>query len=195
MAMAWRRMEQRRVGAPCLTAALVMAIGMAMVMAMATAAAWAAEEPPAITYKVVHSQSAYPQGGVYPLAIELTVAPGYHINSERPGEPDLYPTSLILSCTKDCALSPAEFPKAHPFKPPWLPKPIQVLDGKVLVRFHVTVDKAAKPGQLFLGGRLNYQACDDSSCLMPDNLEINIPLTVVPAGQAAQKLNPEVFKK
>lgn len=165
-----------------------------LVLALA-GAAWAAEEPPAITYKVLHSQSAYPQGGVYPLAIELSVAPSFHINSDKPSEPDLYPTSLILSCTKECTLSPAVFPKPHPFQPPWLTKPIQVLDGKVVVRFNVTVDKAAKPGQQFLGGRLNYQACDDSSCLMPDNLDISIPLNVVAAGQAVQKLNPEVFKK
>lgn len=185
MVKAWRR-----------TAVRAVALGLTAALAMFMAgAAKAAEEPPVITYKVVHSQSAYPQGGVYPLALELTVGPGFHINSDRPGEPDLYPTSLILSCTKDCSLSPAVFPKAHPFQPPWLAKPIQVLDGKVLVRFNVTVDKAAKPGQQFLGGRLNYQACDDSSCLMPENIDVSITLNVVPAGQAAQKLNPEVFKK
>lgn len=187
MMMVWRPMAVR---------ALVVGWAAALAMVMTgMAAAWAAEEPPVITYKVLHSQSAYPQGGVYPLAIEFTVAPRFHINSDSPGEPDLYPSSLILSCTKDCTLSPAVFPKAHPFQPPWLAKPIQVLDGKVVVRFNVTVAKAAKPGQQFLGARLNYQACDDSSCLMPDNIDISIALNVVPAGKAAQKLNPGVFKK
>jgi hypothetical protein len=166
----------------------------ALALAVACSTAQAAEKTPAIIYKVLHSRSAYPQGGVYPLTLELNVAPGFHINSDRPGEPDLYPTSLILSCARNFILSPAVFPPAHPFQSLWQTNPIQMLDGKVLVRFNVTVGKAAKLGQQRLSGRLNYQACDSSSCLMLDKLDINIALNVVPAGQATQKLNPDVFK-
>ena len=192
-----RHRAQERASKVMRLAGMIVAAALTLTLALGAGAgaAGAAGEAPVITYKVVHSQSAYPQGGVYPLAIELTIRPGYHINSERPAEPDLYPTSLILSCTKECSLSPAVFPPAHAYKPTWQEKPIQVFDGKVLVRFKVTVDKAAKPGQQFFGGRLNYQACDDSSCLMPETLDLSIPLQVVPAGQAVEKLNPAVFKK
>ncbi len=171
------------------------AAGAALVAAMLWAGLALAEEPPVITYKVVHSANAYPQGGVYPLALELTVAPGFHINSDKPDEPDLYPTSLILNGTAACALSPAVFPQGHAYKAPWLAKPVQVFDGKVLVRFDLTVDKKANAGEHLLSGRLNFQACDDSSCLMPENLEISMPLKVAPAGQTVEKLNPAIFKK
>lgn len=170
-------------------------VGMLALLLAGTVTAPAAEEPPVVSARVVHSQSAYPQGGTYELAIELNIREGYHINSDQPSEPDLFPSSLILNCGAACTFSPARWPKAQPYKASWQNKPLMALSGKTLVRLSVTVAKDAAVTQHMLSARLNYQACDDQSCLMPDSLDIAIPIKVAAAGSKVERLHPEIFKK
>ena len=155
----------------------------------------AAEEPPLVGAKVLHSQAAYAQGGVYPLAIALTIRPGWHINSDRPKAKELYPTTMLLQCSADCSFSPAVFPKAASHRPGFSQTALDVFGGTVIIRTTLTVAKNAKLGPQLLGARLSYQGCDDNACAMPDDLEVPIQVKIVPAGQAAEPLNQEVFKK
>lgn len=153
-----------------------------------------AEEPPLVTAKVLHSREAYAAGASYPLAIALTVRPGWHINADRPREKDLYPTAMLLQCSADCGFSPAVFPKPRTYQPGFSKTPMDVFDGTVIIRTTLTVAKNAKPGPQLLGARLMYQGCDDNSCAMPEELEVPIQVKVAPAGQAAAPLNQEIFK-
>jgi DsbC/DsbD-like thiol-disulfide interchange protein len=155
----------------------------------------AAEEAPLVKARVLHSQAAYAQGGSYPLAIELTIRPGWHINAERPREKDLYPTTLLLQCSPDCGFSPAVFPKPRAYKPGFSQASMDVYDGAVIVRTTLTVAKNAQLGPQLLGARLSYQGCDDNACAMPEDLEVPIQVKITPAGQAAEPLNQELFKR
>lgn len=166
-----------------------------MALILSSALAWgAAEEPPTLTAQVVHSHSAYAQGGTYPLIISLTVRPGYHINAQRPAEPDLYPTSLMWPQAADLSFTPAVFPAPHPFKPSFSDKPFDVLDGTVMVRGTFKVAATAAPGPHQLKAQVKFQACDDQSCLMPETLEVPLAITVSPAGKPGQPLNAQLFK-
>lgn len=153
-----------------------------------------ADDPP-VTARVLYSESAHAPGGTYPLAIELTIAQGLHINSDRPSEPDLFPSKLTLTSAPGLSLGGIQWPLAQPYKPAWAAKPILVLEGKVILRATLSVAKDTRPGQHQLAGKLSYQACDDQSCLMPDDLTIPLIINVAPAGSKSQPLNPEVFKK
>jgi DsbC/DsbD-like thiol-disulfide interchange protein len=155
----------------------------------------AAEEPPTVAARVLHSRSAYAPGGPYPLILELTIRPGYHINAQRPAEPDLYPTSLKWQDSPDYVLSPAIFPAPRAYKPSFAAKPMEVHDGRLLVRTTLQVSKGAAPGPRNLAAKLEFQACDDQTCLMPETLEVPVSITVAPAGKPGQPLNQELFKK
>ena len=182
-----RLLQSRRLPAPvCL---------MLICLAWGPGAALAAEEPPTLTARVLHSQGAYAQGGSYPLALELTIRPGYHINTDRPQEPDVYPTKAVMQGAPDLSLSPAVFPAARSYKPAFSPKPMQVFDGVILLRATLSVARQAALGQRALKVTLDFQACDDQSCLMPEQLEVALPVKIVPAGQDGPALNPGVFKK
>lgn len=154
-----------------------------------------ADDSPLVKARVLHSQAAYAQGGSYPLAIELTIRPGWHINADRPREKDLYPTTLLLQCSSDCGFSPAAFPKPRTHKPGFSQTPMDVFDGAVIVRTTLTVAKNAQLGPQLLGARLSFQGCDDNACAMPEDLEVPIQVKIAPAGQAAEPLNQQIFKK
>jgi len=158
-------------------------------------AAPAAAEEPLVSAKVLHSQATYAQGGTYPLAIALTIRPGWSIISDRPKVQGPYPTTLLLQCSTDCSFSPAVFPKTTAQKPGPDQTPVDVFSGTVLVRTTLTVAKNAQLGPQLLGARLSYQGCDDNTCALPDDLEVPIQVKIAPAGQAAAPLNQDVFKK
>ena len=154
--------------------------------------AGAAEEPPLLVVRVLHSQSAYAPGGTYPLALELTIRQGYHINSDRPKEADVYPSRAKLTGAQDVTVGPVVFPQPKSYKPSFSSQPMEVFDGRILLRSTLTVAKGAKPGPRQLNASLDFQGCDDQACLMPETLEVAIPAGVGPGGQA---LNQEVFRK
>lgn len=174
---------------------IIILIAMFSLLTLVAALSATAEEPPLLSAKVLHSQVAYAQGGAYPLAIALTIRPGWHINSDRPKEKDLYPTTMLLQCSRDCSFSPAVFPKATNHKPDFSKTALDVFGGTVIVRTTLTVAKDAQLGPQLLGARLSYQGCDDQACAMPDDLEVPIQVKIVPTGQSTAPLNQEIFKK
>ena len=176
-------------------AKIISLIALFSLLALAASPLAAAEEPALVSARVLHSQAAYAQGGAYPLAIALTIRPGWHINSDRPKEKDLYPTTMLLQCSRDCSFSPAVFPKPASHKPGFSQTALDVFGGTVVVRTTLTVAKDAQLGPQLLGARLSYQGCDDQACALPDDLEVPIQVKIAPAGQASAPLNQDVFKK
>ena len=158
-------------------------------------AAARAQEPPIVSARVVHSRDAYPQGGTYPLALELAIAPKFHINSDRPAEPDLFPSKLSWTLAPGLTLAPAIFPPAQKYQPAFAKQPLLVLSGRVLVKTTLQVAGDVAAGSQRLSAHLTYQACDDQSCLMPAELEIPIMVQVVPAGADSKQINQEIFRK
>ncbi|MFH1034730.1 MAG: protein-disulfide reductase DsbD domain-containing protein [Pseudomonadota bacterium] len=174
---------------------VVPALLLTLLLALTAGPARAAEEPPTLTARVLHSLNAYAPGGPYPLIVELTIRPGYHINDQRPAEPDLFPTTLTWPASPDISFGPAVFPAPRKYKPSFASQPMEVHDGRVLVRATLQVAKTAAPGARELKAKLVFQACDDQSCLMPETLEVPLTVTVAPAGKPGQALNQELFKK
>jgi DsbC/DsbD-like thiol-disulfide interchange protein len=174
---------------------LVFTLLLGLALSLLAATVLSAEEPPTVTAQVLHSQSAYAAGGTYPLVLRFTIRPGFHINAQRPAEPDAYPTSLKWQESRDLAFNPAAFPPPHAYKPSFTDKSMEVHDGQVNVRVSFKVAPGAAPGPQAAKAKLEFQACDDQSCLMPETLEVPLTITVAPAGKPGQALNQELFKK
>jgi DsbC/DsbD-like thiol-disulfide interchange protein len=174
---------------------VIPALLLTLLLALAAGPARAAEEPPTLTARVLHSKSAYAPGGPYPLILELTIRPGFHINDQRPAEPDLFPTSLTWPASPGLSFGPAVFPAPRKYKPSFASQPMEVHDGRILLRVSLQVAQGAAPGPRDLKAKVVFQACDDQACLMPETLEVPLGITVAPAGKPGQALNKELFKK
>ncbi|MBI4799379.1 MAG: hypothetical protein HY794_11775 [Desulfarculus sp.] len=158
-----------------------------------TLPALAAEDPPTVTAQVVHSQTAYTPGASHPLVLRFHIRPGFHINTHKPSEPDIYPTNLSWEQNPSLTFAPAIFPSPRSYKPSFSDKPMEVHDGVLDLRLSFTVAATAAPGPQAVKAKLEYQACDDQSCLMPETLEVPVTITVAAKGKPGKPLNSEVF--
>ncbi len=102
------------------------------------------------------------------LALDVTIEPGWHVNSDEPDRPYLIPTTLEIDPPAGASLEAIGYPK------PILRKlsfagdtPLRLFEGS----FSVTVELVGEaPARI--DGRLRYQACSDTTCLPPDELEV-----------------------
>lgn len=168
---------------------------LSLILSLMATFAMAAEEPATVTPQVVHSLTAYAQGATYPLVLRFTIRPGYHINAQRPAEPDLYPTSLTWQESPDFTFNPAIFPSPRAYQPSFAAKPMEVHDGQLGLRLSFKVAPKAAPGPHVVKAKLEFQACDDQACLMPETLEVPVTINVAPAGKPGKPLNAEVFRQ
>ena len=70
------------------------------------------------------------------------------------------------------------FPKAMAMKTAADPKPINVYEGKAIIKVPITVAKTAKPGTHALKMTVGYQTCNDKMCLPPTSVPVTANVTV-----------------
>ena len=100
------------------------------------------------------------------LHIQLSIAPGYHINHHEPanaGDVPLVATRLVVEspgATVGAMLYPQPVERTLPFAD----APLLMYEGDVtiIVRFASAPEQGSE-----LNFALTYQACDDSACLPP----------------------------
>jgi len=106
--------------------------------------------------------------------IHLKLRSGYHVNSNKPADEYLIP--LKLSWTSTAVETVAiEYPKPALEKYQFSEKPLSVYSGEFDI---VTKFKANTRGMTTVSGKLRYQACNDTMCLPPKTIEIQLPLHV-----------------
>jgi len=109
--------------------------------------------------------------------LTITVAPGYHANSNKPVDSYLIPLQLTWNPGPLTAAS-VVFPKPQIQKLGFSAKPVSVFTGNfdIVTKFKVAGD--ATPGSSTVTGKLHYQACDDRSCLPPATIEVALPVAI-----------------
>jgi cytochrome c biogenesis DsbD-like protein len=124
------------------------------------------------------------------LELTFRVAPGYHVNSNKPKSELLIPTSLHLDMPTDLSLSKIDYPdgedKTFPFSPD---EKLNVYTGDVSVSGMLNAGKAVIPGSYRVHGYLKYQACDDRACYPPAQVPIAFDVQVLKAPKPGHK-NP-----
>lgn len=106
----------------------------------------------------------------------LKLAPGYHVNSDSPGDPYLIP--LKLSWNKGPVEAGAvRYPAPERRKLPFSDQPVAIFSGTfdIVTSFHVA------PGAGDMGlvsGKLRYQACNDKECLQPKTLNVQFSVDI-----------------
>ncbi len=125
---------------------------------------------PIVVVKVSPPSQTVAPGNTFELTLELTVAPGFHINSCKPEDEMLVPTSVELK--KDPALELKEvlFPEAKKKKFKFSDKPLSVYEGQLKVRLKIELAEDVCGSSLEIEGKVRYQACNDEACLRPSSV-------------------------
>ncbi len=120
--------------------------------------------------------------------IAVTIAEGWHVNSNKPLEEFAIPTVLELDPATAELIGDPAYP-AHQMKAFAFTggKPLAVYDGKFNVGFRAKL----KPGATKIAATLKFQACSDTVCLPPNTAVTEVDATKLGAGpQASGTLRP-----
>jgi DsbC/DsbD-like thiol-disulfide interchange protein len=136
-----------------------------------------------------------PRGKQFEIAVVAKIVPGYHVNSHKPTDPYLIPTTITAELPNGFQLVDTIYPPGQEKKFPFSPdKPLNVYSGSVTLRLKVTADKDAALGAATIPMTLRYQACNDAACLPPVKIPVDVKLEVANAGAKAHPTHPEIFK-
>lgn len=128
------------------------------------------------------------------VAIKLNIDEGWHINSNVPNEDYLIPTEVIIDSSKIEVMS-IHYPKAKDIKFSFSDIPVSVYDGEVFVGFILKIPESAKLGILEVPIRITYQACNNATCMAPNDIDTVLTLEVVDNTTQISEINGNIFSK
>lgn len=135
-----------------------------------------------------------PRSTRFQVAVVVDIARGFHMNSHKPSDAYLIPTTLTLQLPPGIQLADTIYPDGRSEKFSFSPdKPLNVYTGNVTLRLRLSADANAKLGTTALPLTLRYQACNDAACLPPGRVPVAVSLQIAPAGAKARAVHPELF--
>ena len=144
--------------------------------------------------KVYTSLDPVPRGRECQWAFVVDIASGYHMNSHKPLDSYLIPTTLTPQLPAGFTLADTVYPVGKNLKFPFSPdKPLNVYTGSVTLRLRVSAEDAAALGNASIPITLRYQACNNSACLPPVKVPVKAEIKVAAADAKAKTLHPEIF--
>lgn len=135
-----------------------------------------------------------PRGSEFQIAVAVEIASGFHMNSHKPLDSYLIPTTLTPQPPAGIKLAETVYPNGHNQKFPFSPdKPLNVYSGSVTLRARLSAQPSARIGSTAIPITLRYQACNNSACLPPVKIPLTVQIQVSGAGTKGRALHPEIF--
>jgi len=133
------------------------------------------------------------QGSEFKLALEVSVDEGWHINSDKPYDEYLIPTSLTIVDNPNFKLKKVVYPKPHDYKFSFSDSPLSVWEGTIYKGALIQVDSNTVPGIYSLVVKLQYQACNEMSCQAPTSVKDTINIEVADKTSPVNSINEDIF--
>jgi uncharacterized protein YcnI len=135
-----------------------------------------------------------PRGKSFEIAVVVEIAKGFHMNSHKPTDPYLIPTTLTSQPPAGFEVVDTIYPDGHQEKFSFSPnKPLNVYTGKVILRLKLTAHPDAALGATTIPITLRYQACNDTTCLQPVKIPVDAKLQMAAAGAPSHPAHADIF--
>jgi thioredoxin:protein disulfide reductase len=141
--------------------------------------AWLAAAPPAGSLLTVEARLLPGRPGNGTLLLEARLAQGWHVNSHRPSEDYLIPTSVRPEPASGVTFGEPRYPEGVLKKFAFSETPLSVYDERFSIEVPVSWASGPAPA---LSGTVEYQACNDRQCNPPAKVAFR---TGVAEGDAA----------
>jgi len=124
------------------------------------------------------------------LALRVALADGWHVNADRPSDPDLVASALQAADGAPARLADVRWPE--PVSRPLVDggDAVALFEGTFWVRAVLEVPAGAPPGPRRIPLVLTLQPCDAASCLAPREIRLALALRF---GEDGAALHPGVF--
>jgi len=135
-----------------------------------------------------------PRGKEFQVAIAVDIAHGYHMNSHHPTDKYLIPTTLTPKLPTGFELLDTIYPAGRIEKFSFSPdKGLDVYSGSVTLKLRLIAHNDAPIGAVTFPVTLRYQACNDTTCLPPVKVPVDVRVDVAAAGATTHAAHPEIF--
>jgi hypothetical protein len=105
------------------------------------------------------------------IALHFQIAQGLHINSNKPSDDFLIPTTFSIPDDSGVRLDAAAYPAGTVIALPFDPKTkLSVYTGEFIIQARIV----ATTGNHLIEGKLHYQACDNNQCLPPKTITVTV---------------------
>lgn len=150
-----------------------------------------------VTAKIFPLYNKLPRGETCPVAIELKVQEGWHINASKPSPDFLIPTAIKLKSKPrvKVRITKIKFPEHKLHRMQGESEPYHVYDGKVMVYCLLQTDAAEAGDKANLEFHISYQACNDSQCEKPVTEIMTGVLSVADPGDDIKTIYRDKFPK
>ena len=134
-------------------------------------------------------------GSEFKIALETSISNGWHINSNKPHDNFLIPTKLTIDSIKGFKLDNVYYPQAQDIKLSFSETPLSVWEGEIFIAGLIKTSKDLTPGNYNLIANLEYQSCNNKTCLAPTSIADTISIEIVNNKTAVAEINQDIFSK
>ncbi len=133
-------------------------------------------------------------GDKFKVAVAVEIAKGYHIQAHVPSDVGLIATEAAFEPPAGIRINQPKYPAPKFEKFEFSEgKEYAVHDGTIYIVAEAEADNALNLGTSSIRARVTVQACDDKTCLSPSDIDVEIPVKIVAAGQAVTETNANMF--
>jgi len=145
--------------------------------------------------KIYKSFDKIQRGSEFKIAVAVTVDSTWHINSNKPNDKFLIPSVLKISSKNNFSLVKIVYPKQHEVNFSFSDKPVSVYQGNVIFGGIVKVPEDIELGTYKVKVTIDYQACNDQSCMPPSSADLEFDIQIVDNKTSVQEINSDIFSK
>lgn len=131
-----------------------------------------------VSLKIEPAKKNITPGEKFNVLAKVTIQEQWHINANKPLEEFLIPTELNFTDNSDFTIEKVTYPEPEKITFAFSENPVLVYEHEITIIAEVKVNSTSSSGDKELKGTLNFQGCNDATCLPPDNKEFTLKLTV-----------------
>jgi thiol:disulfide interchange protein DsbD len=147
-----------------------------------------------VRLNIFSSQNKVIPGSQFKLAAKLDIKDGWHINSNKANDTTLITSKITIQSSPAFTLSSVTYPSPKQVKFSFSETPLSVWEGNVVAGLSVNVSKGLKAGKYPLILSLDYQACNNLTCLPPKEVKDTIYVEVTNQLSEISSINHDVFQ-
>ncbi len=149
---------------------------------------------PVFTVDLAADRSPVVAGGDLRLAAMISVEPGWHVNTDDPGDEFSWPTTIEFELPDGWMDPVVSFPDGEALTFEFSETPIMVWDDTAVIIASLAVPESAV-GDLRLRVSVTAQACNNTQCLPPETVRTGVDVTIAAAGSSSRPINGEFFDR
>lgn len=130
-------------------------------------------------------------GSQFQIAVVIEIAEGWHVNA-NPAKEGLIATEITLPDVSHLTFGEVVYPEGDVLQLGSVGE-APVYHDTITIGIQAYLSQAAPIKSDMLDFQLQYQACNDTQCLLPEVHNFSIPLEVVGIDQTVQRINESVF--